>query len=190
LEDHKGIPKKKLVPVVHLRAEDKRWGFGDDDAARLLDQVASNHESQIIALTERELGLGILDRTSRVRRLKEALKDGGETKLHILGCGNPLTFGLLAGAGADLCDGLEWCRTCCAPDMRLYHFHQRDIMPTNHEWFNTLARYTFEDSDKYDIKTFVWNLDHFARFGAMIQGTERAQITARVELEFGLRDAA
>ena len=59
LSKHDGIPKKKLVPVVHLRTEDKKWGFSDDDAGRLLDQVSSNHELQIIAVTERELGLGI-----------------------------------------------------------------------------------------------------------------------------------
>jgi hypothetical protein len=189
LIDRHGISPEKLIPVVHLRSEDKGWGFNVDDSQRLIDQVATSNQSKIVAVTERELGSGLQERIAKVRLLKEALREG-DIKLHVLGCGNPLTFGLIAAAGADICDGLEWCRTCCGIDMKLYHFQHRDLMDQPREWFNPLAKHMFDDTNKYNIKTLVWNLNNFANYIDDIQRLSPDEMSPWLESRFPIVRAA
>ena len=89
---------------------------------------------QMIAIAERELGDGIMQRICTVAKIRKALSDQGfSTLLHVLGTGNPITMAFLAMAGADFFDGLEWCRTAIdGQRWRLYHIQQWDIFAAQH----------------------------------------------------------
>jgi len=70
----------------------------------------------------------ITTRANLTRKIVSAIhKDSKDCNLHILGCGNLLSFSLLAVAGAMMCDGLEWCRTFAAENFHLHHFQHKDI---------------------------------------------------------------
>ncbi len=79
-----------------------------------------------MAVPERELGNGILDRACAVNKIRRALNElGFYQPLHLLGTGNPLSIAILSAAGADWFDGLEWCRTVADGETALlYHLHQ------------------------------------------------------------------
>jgi queuine/archaeosine tRNA-ribosyltransferase len=86
----------------------------------------------MIAVAERELGDGLMERIRTVAKIRKALKEqGSNTLLHILGTGNPITMAFLSLAGADFFDGLEWCRTSIDGEKwRLYNFQQWDMFAT------------------------------------------------------------
>jgi hypothetical protein len=64
-----------------------------------------------------------------VRRIRDELdKLPFYQPLHILGTGNPWSIAVLAAAGADSFDGLEWCRVAVDRDTgRLNHFQHFDF---------------------------------------------------------------
>src|SRR5260370_26889960 len=68
---------------------------------------------------------------ARARLVKEItialLNENSSCHLHILGCGNPLSFSILSVAGATMCDGLEWCRTYAADNFHLHHSQQSQL---------------------------------------------------------------
>ncbi len=113
-----------LCPIVHLPPEFK--GTLSDCAARIVSMVASELDPILLAIPERELGDGLIERVKAVRHLRRALDSLGKYyPLHLLGTGNPLSMIALAAAGADSFDGLEWCRTVAdyATGL-LFHFQQ------------------------------------------------------------------
>jgi queuine/archaeosine tRNA-ribosyltransferase len=83
----------------------------------------------MIAIPERELGAGIFERARMVRRIREALASlPFYQPVHLLGTGNPWTIAILAAAGADSFDGLEWCRIVVDHDSgRLHHDQHFDF---------------------------------------------------------------
>ena len=90
----------------------------------------------IVAVPERELGEGILERTRNVCRIRKALNSlDVYLPLHLLGTGNPLSIVAYALAGADSFDGLEWCQTVVDHQSgRLLHFQQWDLIRHQTEW--------------------------------------------------------
>ena len=116
-----------IVPIIHgctpLLA----------DAARL---TAEQLYPLMVAVPERELGDGIIERTRTVRKIREALDTlGMYCPLHLLGTGNPLSIIAYALAGADSFDGLEWCQTVVDHQTaRLFHFQQWDLVRHQTEW--------------------------------------------------------
>ena len=116
-----------VVPIVH------------GDTALLSDAVRRTAEQfypLLLAVPERELGEGIIERTRTVRKIREAL-DTLEVycPLHLLGTGNPLSIIAYALAGADSFDGLEWCQTVVDHKTgRLLHFQQWDLIRDQTEW--------------------------------------------------------
>ena len=116
-----------VAPIVH-------------GASALLSEAARMTAEQlyplILAVPERELGDGIVERTRTVRKIREAL-DTLEVycPLHLLGTGNPISIIAYALAGADSFDGLEWCQTVV--DHRsgqLFHFQHWDLVQHQTEW--------------------------------------------------------
>ena len=89
-----------------------------------------------IAVPERELGEGILERTRTVSKIREALNSlDVYFPLHLLGTGNPLSIIAYAMAGADSFDGLEWCQTVVDHQTgRLLHFQQWDLIRHQTDW--------------------------------------------------------
>jgi hypothetical protein len=118
----------KLIPVVHLQTLDGKHPLTDDEIADIFGSIAAGIESQFVAVPERELGIGLPDRARLTKRIAFAMRQrASECRLHILGCGNLLSFSALAVAGAMMCDGLEWCRTLAAHDFHLHHFQHKDL---------------------------------------------------------------
>lgn len=103
------------------------------DAAR---RVAEQLYPILLAVPERELGKGIVERTRTVRRIRKALNTLEiYCPLHLLGTGNPLSMIAYALAGADSFDGLEWCRkTVDHKTGTLLSFQQWDSIREQTQW--------------------------------------------------------
>ena len=116
-----------VAPIVH----------GD---TALLPEAARRTAEQLypllLAVPERKLGEGILERTRTVRKIREALNTlDVYCPLHLLGTGNPLSIIAYTLAGADSFDGLEWCQTVVSHETgKLLHFQQWDLIRHQTEW--------------------------------------------------------
>jgi len=65
----------------------------------------------VIGVTEKELGKGLIERLRRLAKLRLALWDNGVTApIHVWGGMDPLTTPLYYFAGADIFDGVSWMR--------------------------------------------------------------------------------
>ena len=161
------LSRRCVIPVVHAPLEES--GTRDIEALLMaIKRVVEELDCDIIAVPERELGDGIFTRSRNVRRVRRVLNDTGRYRLfHILGTGNPYTILLLAAAGADLFDGLEWCRTVADPETgRLHHAHHFDLFQSHMKFSNyDTVREVFRDDDMpFSIKLLVHNLDFFDRW--------------------------
>lgn len=117
-----------VAPIVHApRLLGGKYCY--DRLPEICCGVVRAVDPPMIAVAERELGDGIMERICTVAKIRKALSDQGSTTLlHLLGTGNPITMAFLSMAGADFFDGLEWCRTSIdGKTWRLYHFQQWDI---------------------------------------------------------------
>ena len=116
-----------VAPIIH------------GDTALLPDAALRTAEQLyplLLAVPERELGEGIIERTRTVRKIREALNAlGVYCPIHLLGTGNPLSIIAYSLAGADSFDGLEWCQTVVDHETgRLLHFQQWDLIRHQTEW--------------------------------------------------------
>ena len=116
-----------VAPIIH------------GDTALLPDAALRTAEQLyplLLAVPERELGEGILERCRTVRKIREALNAlDVYCPIHLLGTGNPLSIIAYALAGADSFDGLEWCQTVVDHETgRLLHFQQWDLIRYQTEW--------------------------------------------------------
>ncbi len=169
LDKQRAIPDNKLIPVIHLRERVSKSRFSDDHAVQLVKNIAERRTCTFVAVTERELGDGLSARVALARRIKEAISEETETKLHILGCGNPMSFAAFAEVGVDCCDGLEWCRTYCSSDMRLYHFQHSKNIGKLIEPVSWPAQFVLDSSSDYYVQTAAINLNNFANIVRAIQ---------------------
>jgi len=117
-----------ILPIVHA----PKNSLGEivvEAIPEAICEVSRRIQPPIIAIPERELGDGLLKRARTVYEIRRKLDGlGFYQPLHLLGTGNPLSIAVLAAAGADFFDGLEWCRTVADyEDGRLYHFQQFDL---------------------------------------------------------------
>ena len=103
LERHSGA----VVPVVRAPLP---------QLAEAVVGIVEAGYSPMIAVAERDLGWGILERCSSIGKLRKALDtvDPG-CFLHVLGAGNPHDILAYWISGADSFDGLEWCRATIEP---------------------------------------------------------------------------
>lgn len=134
------VGPQALVPVLHLKDYDGNRILDWHEVERLLDSVVSHFEPDFVAIPERELGAGLNERYDLTQRIVAKLEQRKRaTQLHILGCGNPLTYMVLSHAGMAMADGLEWCRTLIGERYHLHHFQQADQFPEPESDVNNLA---------------------------------------------------
>jgi len=116
-----------IVPIVHGDAVNLPY---------VCAQVVQKTNVPMIAVAERRLGEGILQRTQTVMALRTALDlTGRYVGLHLLGTGNPISIALYSWAGADSFDGLEWCQTVIDHDTGLlFHLSQSDFFQHQTVW--------------------------------------------------------
>ena len=141
-----------VAPIVHGAAALL------PDAARI---VAEELCPILLAVPERALGDGIVERTRTVKNIREALSAlEVYCPLHLLGTGNPLSIIAYALAGADSFDGLEWCQTVVDHDTgRLLHFQQWDLLSHQTEWGRNKAL-------PYIQSVLMHNLDFYGQLMA------------------------
>lgn len=110
-----------LIPILHADA-----AICSDVAAI----VAQKLNPLVLGIPERGLGSGIVERARTLNKVRKRLDMVTEqyTPIHLLGTGNPLSLLIYAHCGADLFDGLEWCRTTVDHETaRLHHFQHYDL---------------------------------------------------------------
>lgn len=126
--DERAIANREsvLCPIIHLPR--KFEGSAAECASSVVEKVVKALDPVMVAIPERELGDGLLERTKAVRDIRMTLDSLGKYyPLHLLGTGNPISMIALAAAGADSFDGLEWCRTVADYDSgNLFHFQHFD----------------------------------------------------------------
>jgi queuine/archaeosine tRNA-ribosyltransferase len=164
--DDRALPKKDyiLCPIIHLPKDHKESRA--ECAAQIVSSVASKLDPVMLAIPERELGDGLLERVKTVRDIRKALDALGKYyPLHLLGTGNPISMIALAAAGADSFDGLEWCRTVADYDKGfLFHFQQFPFFSKArlHQIQDPRIRLHVEDEKvTYSAKTLMFNIDFF-----------------------------
>jgi queuine/archaeosine tRNA-ribosyltransferase len=164
--DDRALQKRSfpLCPIIHCPSESNEQI--STFAARIVSKVAAELDPIMLAIPERELGDGIRERVSTVRDIRNALNALGKYyPLHILGTGNPLSIVALAAAGADVFDGLEWCRTVAEYTTgRLFHFQHFDCF--NEACLNQVQdqriRLIIQNPNtSYAMKTLSYNVDFF-----------------------------
>lgn len=153
-----------LSPIIHLPNEFK--GKRASCAARIVSGVAHALDPLMVAIPERELGDGLLERAITVRDIRKELNGLGKYYvLHLLGTGNPLSMIALAAAGADSFDGLEWCRTVADYEKGfLFHFQQFEFFRQArlHRIQDLRIRSLLEDPKAtYSAQTLGFNIDFF-----------------------------
>ncbi len=158
------IPDSQTIPVVHLVNEDGATIFDDKLSADVIRRVDDQWEAKFIAIPERELGVGIIERAVLARKLVRAL-NGSDCRLHALGCGNPLSVALLGVAGISMMDGLEWCRTVVGPeDTHLHHFQQLELFEADLTPFDLTAAMMYNANANYTLRTALHNLVFLREF--------------------------
>lgn len=161
-----------LCPIIHLPKEFE--GTRAHCAASIVSGVARALDPLLLAIPERELGDGLLERTRTVNDIRKALDGLGKYyPLHLLGTGNPLSVYALAAAGADSFDGLEWCRTVADSETGfLFHFQQFDC-------FSQMRLYQIQDPrirslienpmTPYSARVLSSNIDFFKEWTRTMQ---------------------
>jgi queuine/archaeosine tRNA-ribosyltransferase len=172
--DEKNLSGAAVSPIVHApRLPDR--SYVSFFLPEVCFHVAKTKRPPLIAVAERELGDGILERARRVRSIRRALNRLDFFQpLHILGTGNPLSMLILAFAGGDVFDGLEWCRTVVdGGTMRLHHFHHFDLFASQRSRIaDELLREYLENKDEIltaKAKAVLHNLYFFSQFVAELQ---------------------
>ncbi|MQW87782.1 toll/interleukin-1 receptor domain-containing protein [Sinorhizobium saheli] len=160
---------KHVLPIVH--APRKRLsGYDVQSLPYVVKEVASQTSAPLVAVAERELGSGIIERAKTVQRIRQELdKLPSYLPLHILGTGNPWSIAILTAAGADSFDGLEWCRMVIDRDThRLNHYQHFDFFAFQASLADSPVTVSALSDDKvaYAGRVAFHNLDYYREFAA------------------------
>jgi len=114
------FPKGTVLPIIHAPKASL-----PEVAVEVVDRL----RPIMLAIPERELGEGLVERAETIIRIRSAMNRADYyCPLHLLGTGNPLSILVYTKCGADSFDGLEWCQTCVHHTTAiLYHFQQLDF---------------------------------------------------------------
>ena len=154
-----------IVPIVH----------GNSDALPdLCRKVAHQTGVNFIAVAERRLGDGVIDRALAIRAIRQSLDSLGRyVFLHILGTGNPISMAVFSVEGADSFDGLEWCQTVVDHDSGfLFHLSQADFFIGQSAWSDT--------DFPFHIKVLSHNLEFYRDWMDRLHRAE----TKKLKMEF------
>ncbi len=146
-----------IIPIIH----------GNQDIfPELSIQITERLQPLLLAIPERELGNGIIERSRTLLNIRKALdKTGQYYPIHLLGTGNPLSILIYSICGADSFDGLEWCQTTVDHNTSLlYHFQQREL-------FEEKPPFDFMPDLPYEHATFIHNLIFYRKWMTSIQNS-------------------
>ncbi|MFK5947689.1 MAG: toll/interleukin-1 receptor domain-containing protein [Methylococcales bacterium] len=170
-----GAYEDSLIPILHA-PQDESGLRNHELLPDIFFEYASRKVSPFIAVPERELGEGICKKAETLIKIREKLnKIGHYQPIHVLGTGNPLSVLILAAAGADLFDGLEWCRTVADRETGfLFHHQQFDFFKTQSI---EMARYEIvreamiDSGTSLSFKMGLHNLDFFYEWMEELQSS-------------------
>lgn len=170
----KGDHEDFIIPILHAPI-DKNKVRDHRSLPDIFFEFASRKKSSFIAVPERELGEGICQKAETVIRIREKLNTLGYYQpIHILGTGNPLSILILAAAGADLFDGLEWCRTVADKNTGfLFHHQQFDFFKhqtIKHSRYPLIKEVMERDDISLTLKMGLHNLEFFLEWMEEIHG--------------------
>lgn len=167
LERDQSFTSSPVLPIVHAQ-KNERGERQLKNIPWIVREVAERLFPPLIGIPERELGQGLINRAKTVQAIREELsKLPFYQPIHILGTGNPWSIPVLAAAGADTFDGLEWCRMAVDRDTnRLHHFQHYDFFTNQKGKAESLIAKAFLDDQDIDfaLKVVFHNLDYFAIF--------------------------
>lgn len=158
-----------ILPIVHAPYSKKEEIYILRAIPEVIRSVSEQLAPPLIAVPERELGKGLVERAQNVQRIRQELdKLPFYQPLHVLGTGNPWSIAVLAAAGADSFDGLEWCRVAVDREAnRLNHFQHFDLFTYQSGWADSplLANLLGDDKTDFNAKAAFHNLDYFTLLG-------------------------
>lgn len=167
VERDQALTSAPVLPIVHAPRDEHNNYMGKAIPGVIRD-IAERLQPPLIAIPERELGPGLIARAVAVQAIRAELdKLPFYQPIHLLGTGNPWSIAILAAAGADTFDGLEWCRVAVDRSTdRLHHYQHFDFFTYQTELADSLiARAALEDTGvDFTGKVAFHNLDYFAGF--------------------------
>jgi queuine/archaeosine tRNA-ribosyltransferase len=145
------------IPIIHSIPK---------DFPKTVKKVVTGIYPEIIGIPERELGGGLFERAETIKRIRDELsKNEIDIPIHVLGTGNPISLLIYTLCGADLFDGLEWCKCTANPESgHLYHFVQKDLLDCN-------CKACKMDDVPYGLQTMAHNLIFYENFTEEIRGS-------------------
>jgi hypothetical protein len=177
-----------ILPIVHAPRL-KAGGYKVKIMPTVTRLVAEALHPPMIGIPERELGAGIGQRVVTMRAIRHELdKLPFYQPIHLLGTGNPWTVGIMAAAGADSFDGLEWCRTVVDHETdRLNHFQHFDLFTDQTRFADLAIAGQALDDPGVDFagKVAFHNIAYFMRFNETLREMARENrlesfVTARL----------
>jgi len=138
----------QIIPIIHAPA---------NELPALCAAVVAKTGVTMLAVPERRLGDGVLERARAVKAIRTALNELGRyIVLHLLGTGNPISIALYSAMGADSFDGLEWCQTVVDHESGLlYHLSQADFFASQTAWGD-------DDKLSFQARALAHNLEFFS----------------------------
>ncbi len=142
--DRKAADGVPIVPIVHGTPR---------TLPQAINYVIQANDIAMVAVPERELGVGIVERANTLLSIRSTLDR--PVAIHLLGTGNPLSIVTYSLMGANSFDGLEWCQTAVDSNSgSLHHLSQGELFfDRNEHQKSGLAMGTF---------TLLRNLQFFA----------------------------
>jgi queuine/archaeosine tRNA-ribosyltransferase len=144
----------QIVPIIHGKAK---------DLPRLCSAFAAQSGVPMLAVAERRLGEGVIERARTLQAIRSELnKLNRYVCTHLLGTGNPISIALYSAMGADSFDGLEWCQTVVDHDTGLlYHLSQADFFAQQTGWS--------KGDLSFSARTLAHNLEFYASWMKRLQ---------------------
>jgi len=145
-----------LFPIVHAK--------DPSELPELCKLVSSDLDTDVIAVTERELGDGLLAGAKTMMAIRHALDETNRYRIiHVLGAGNPMSMLVYASCGADSFDGLDWCQTVVDYEgKRLYHNLQLDF-------FKDQSKFAQATDLSYPTRMLAHNLQFYKGWAEELQ---------------------
>ena len=174
---------RAVSPIVHAPRSNGRYRV--ECLPDIVYYVADHLQPMLVAVPERELGPGLIASARTVQRIRKKLDElPFYQPLHLLGTGNPWSIAILAAAGADSFDGLEWCRVVAdGSTRRLYHSQHFDFFAYQARVSASPVTSAAVDDARVDFagKVALHNLDVLSDFNAELRtSAEKSGLEALV----------
>lgn len=157
------------IPIVHSIPK---------DFPETIKKVVTGIYPEIVGIPERELGGGLFERAETIKKIRDELsKNEIDIPIHVLGTRNPISLLVYTLCGADLYDGLEWCKCTANPESgHLYHFVQKDLLDCD-------CKACKMDDVPYGLQTMAHNLIFYENFTeeirSSIEGNQISKIMSK-----------